>query len=101
MKYRLNTLSSTRWGELCYHYLWGCCNLGNYQTSIDELVPLKTCRWALVVHTFNPSTWEDRERQVISISLVYRVFQDNQGYTVKPFLGKQAKNKTQICQHPP
>jgi hypothetical protein len=52
--------------------------------------------WAVVVHAFNPSTWEVEAGRIseFKASLVYRVSSrmDSQGYTEKPCL-KQNKNK--------
>jgi hypothetical protein len=44
----------------------------------------------VVVHTFNPSTWEAEAGGFLSSGLQSE-FQDSQGYTEKPCLGKRKK----------
>jgi len=48
----------------------------------------------VVVHPFNPSTQEEvtgRQITEFEASLVYREFQDSQGYTEKPYLKKKKR----------
>jgi hypothetical protein len=49
----------------------------------------------VVAHAFNPSTQEAEGRWIseFEASLVYREFQDSQGYTEKPCLEKKPKPK--------
>jgi hypothetical protein len=48
-----------------------------------------------VVHAFNPSTWEAEAGRSLSSRPAWSTskFQDNQGYTEKPCLGKKKKTK--------
>jgi hypothetical protein len=50
----------------------------------------------MVVHTYNPSTWEAEASGFLNLSQpgLQSEFQDNQGYTEKPCLKKQKQNKT-------
>jgi hypothetical protein len=52
--------------------------------------------WAVVVHTFNPSTWEAEAGGFLSSSQpgLQSEFQDSQGYTEKPRLKKQKQKQT-------
>jgi hypothetical protein len=49
----------------------------------------------VVAHTFNPSTREEEAGRFLKFeaSLVYREFQDSQGYTEKPCLEKPKTKK--------
>jgi hypothetical protein len=51
----------------------------------------------MVVHTFNPSTWEQRQADfsVRGQPGLQSEFQDSQGYTEKPCLENKNKNKNQ------
>jgi hypothetical protein len=51
----------------------------------------------VVVHAFNPSTWEAEAGGSLSSRQpgLQSEFQDSQGYTEKPCLKKQTKNKKQ------
>jgi hypothetical protein len=59
----------------------------------------------MVMHTFNPRTWEAEAGGFLSIpACVQSEFQENQGYTKKPCLKKpnQTKpkqNKTKLCHY--
>jgi hypothetical protein len=50
---------------------------------------------AVVAHVFNPSTWEAEKGALLSLRPVWSTseFQDSQGYTEKPYLGKQTNKK--------
>jgi hypothetical protein len=51
---------------------------------------------AVVAHAFNPSTWEAEAGGFLSLRpawSIQRDFQDSQGYTEKPCLGKKKKKK--------
>jgi hypothetical protein len=70
------------------------------QTGSDILnteLSLKDSGWAVVAHTFNPSTWEVEAGGFLSSrpawSTVQSEFQDSQGCTEKPCLGKKKKKK--------
>ena len=52
------------------------------------LVSKKKVGPGVVVHTFNPSTWEVELVSEFKTSLACIVFQDSQGYTEKPCLEK-------------
>jgi hypothetical protein len=49
----------------------------------------------VVVHTFNPSTWEAEAGEFLSSRPAWSTseFQDSQGYTEKPCLEKPKKNQ--------
>jgi hypothetical protein len=48
----------------------------------------------VVVHAFNPSTWEAEAGRFLSSKPAWSTeFQDSQGYTEKPCLEKQKKKK--------
>jgi hypothetical protein len=51
----------------------------------------------VVVHAFNPSTWEAEEGGFLSSRPAWSTneFQDNQGYTEKPCLEKKKKKERQ------
>jgi hypothetical protein len=57
----------------------------------------RTLTWAVVVHAFNPSTWEAEaggfQVQVQGQPGLQSEFQDSHGYTQKPCLEKPEKNK--------
>ena len=58
-------------------------------------------RWAVVVHTFNPSTWEAEAGRFLNSrpAGLQSEFQDSKSYTEKPCLGKEKKKKKkkQMC----
>jgi hypothetical protein len=58
-------------------------------------------RLGVVAHAFNPRTQDSggRGRRIseFEASLVYSEFQDSQGYTEKPCLGKKKKKKLNIA----
>jgi hypothetical protein len=47
----------------------------------------------MVVHTFNPSTWEAEAGEFRGQPGLQSEFQDNQGYTEKPCLKKQKQKQ--------
>jgi hypothetical protein len=51
---------------------------------------------AVVVHAFNPSTWEAEAGEFLSRGQpgLHSEFQDSQGYAEKPCLNKTKQNKT-------
>ena len=64
--------------------------------ELDKRVKSFSYSWAVVAHAFNPSILEQRQAvpREFEASLVYREFQDNQGYTEKPCLEKQTPHPT-------
>jgi hypothetical protein len=52
----------------------------------------------MVVHTFDPSTWETEAGRFLSSRPVWSTdeFQDSQGYTEKPCLEKPRKKKKEF-----
>jgi hypothetical protein len=57
-------------------------------------------RWAVVVHAFNPSTWEAEAGGFLSSRPTWSTseFQDSQGYTEKHCLKKKKKKKKRILE---
>jgi hypothetical protein len=61
---------------------------------------LKNCpSWAVVVHAFDPSTWEAEADRFLSSRQpgLQSEFQDSQGYTEKPCLKKKKKKIVLTC----
>jgi hypothetical protein len=54
----------------------------------------KLSQAVVVVHAFNPSTWEADRWIFLGLRSTWSTeFQDSQGYTEKPCLGKKQTNK--------
>jgi hypothetical protein len=79
---------------------WGADSRGEgYQDKVAEGVRKGECGRAVVAHAFNPSTQEAEAGGFLSSRPspgLQSEFQDSQGYTEKPCLGKK-KRRVWVC----